>query len=159
MSQFGSVRSSQSLSPVWLLATPWTATCQALILAPGVLFQILKSLHPWALLHNAHSSDQFSCSVLSNSLWPYELQYAKPSPLSPTLGAYSNSCPLSQWHDPTISSSVILFFFVILFSFCLKSFPASESFRWVSSLHQVAKVLEFQLQHHSFQWIFRTDFL
>ena len=32
-------------------------------------------------------------------------------------------------------------------------------FKWVSSSHQVAKVLEFQLQHQSFQWIFRTDFL
>ena len=32
-------------------------------------------------------------------------------------------------------------------------------FRWVSSLHQVARVLEFQLQHQSFQWLFRTDFL
>ena len=32
-------------------------------------------------------------------------------------------------------------------------------FQWVSSLHQVANVLEFQLQHQSFQWIFRTDFL
>ena len=32
-------------------------------------------------------------------------------------------------------------------------------FKWVSSLHQVAKVLEFQLQHQSFQWLFRTDFL
>ena len=32
-------------------------------------------------------------------------------------------------------------------------------FKWVSSLHQVAKVLELQLQHQSFQWIFRTDFL
>ena len=32
-------------------------------------------------------------------------------------------------------------------------------FQWVSSLHQVAKMLEFQLQHQSFQWIFRTDFL
>ena len=32
-------------------------------------------------------------------------------------------------------------------------------FQWVSSLHQVAKVLEFQLQHQSFQWIFRIDFL
>jgi len=32
-------------------------------------------------------------------------------------------------------------------------------FQWVSSLHQVTKVLEFQLQHQSFQWIFRTDFL
>ena len=41
----------------------------------------------------------------------------------------------------------------------LQSFPALGSFQWVSSLHQVAKVLEFQLQHQSFQWIFRTDFL
>ena len=32
-------------------------------------------------------------------------------------------------------------------------------FKWVNSLHQLARVLEFQLQHHSFQWIFRTDFL
>ena len=45
------------------------------------------------------------------------------------------------------------------FSFCLQSFPASGSFAWVSSLHQVARVLEFQLQHQSFQWTFRTDFL
>ena len=34
-----------------------------------------------------------------------------------------------------------------------------DLFKWVSSSHQVVKVLEFQLQHHSFQWIFRTDFL
>ena len=45
------------------------------------------------------------------------------------------------------------------FSFCLRSFPASGSFPSVSSSHQVAKVLELQLQHQSFQWIFRTDFL
>ena len=43
--------------------------------------------------------------------------------------------------------------------FCLQSFLGSGSFKWVSSLHQVAEVLEFQLQHQSFQWIFRTDFL
>ena len=52
----------------------------------------------------------------------------------------------------TISSSLVPF------SSCLQSFPASGSFQWVSSSHQVAKVLEFQLQHQSFQWIFRTDF-
>ena len=40
-----------------------------------------------------------------------------------------------------------------------QSFPASGSFQWVSSSHQVAKVLEFQLQHQSLQWIFRTDLL
>ena len=39
-------------------------------------------------------------------------------------------------------------------------FPSHQGlFQWVSSLHQVAKVLEFQLQHQSFQWIFTTDFL
>ena len=47
----------------------------------------------------------------------------------------------------------------IPFSSCIQSFPASGSFLRVSSSHQVAKVLEFQLQHQFFQWIFRTDFL
>ena len=61
--------------------------------------------------------------------------------------------PLSWWCHPTISSSVIPF------SSCLQSFPVLGSFQWVSSSHQIAKVLEFQLQHQSFQWIFRTDFL
>ena len=64
--------------------------------------------------------------------------------------ACSNSCPSSWWCHPTISSSVIPF------SSCLQSFPASGSFQWVSSSHQVAKVLKFQPQHQSFQWIFRT---
>ena len=58
----------------------------------------------------------------------------------------------SQWCHPTISSSVVPFS-------RLQSFPESVSFKWVSSLHQVAKVLEFQLQNQSFQWIFRNDFL
>ena len=48
---------------------------------------------------------------------------------------------------------------VILFSSCLQCFPASGFFQWVSSSHQVAKVLKFQLQHQSFQWIFRTNIL
>ena len=46
-----------------------------------------------------------------------------------------------------------------VFSSCLQSFLAQGLFKWVSSSHQVAKVLDFQLQHQSFQWIFRTDFL
>ena len=65
------------------------------------------------------------------------------------LGVCSNSCPLGQWCHPTISSSVISFS-------CLQSFLASESFP-MSQL--VASVLEIQLQHQSFQWIFRVDFL
>ena len=61
----------------------------------------------------------------------------------------------SRWYHPTISSTVVPF------SSCLQSFQASGSFL-ISGLfasHQVAKGLEFQLQHQSFQWIFRTDSL
>ena len=96
---------------------------------------------------------QFSHSVMSDSLWPHGLQYARPSCPSPTPGAYSNTCPLSWWCHPTISSSVVPF------SSCLKSVPHQGLFKWVCSSHQVAKVLAFQLQHQSFKWVFRTDFL
>ena len=56
---------------------------------------------------------------MSNSLWPHGLQHARLSCPSPSPKACSNSCPLSQWCHPTISSSVIPF------SSCLQSFPAS----------------------------------
>ena len=102
---------------------------------------------------NNNFSVQFSHSVMSDSLWPHEPQYARPPCLSRTPGVYWNSCPSSQWCHTTISPSVILF------SSCPQSLPASGLLQWVSSLHQVAKVLGFQLQHQSFQWIFRTDFL
>ena len=68
-----------------------------------------------------YSSVQFS-SVLSDSLRPHGLQHARPPCLSPTPGVYSNSCALSQWCHPTISSSVTPF------SSRLQSFPASGSF-------------------------------
>ena len=69
------------------------------------------------------SSVQFSRSAVSDSLWPHELQHARPPCPSPTPGVYSNSCPLSWWCHPTISSSVIPF------SSCPQSFPASGSFQ------------------------------
>ena len=56
------------------------------------------------------SSVQFSCSVMSYSLWLHELQHARPPCPSPTPGVHSNSCPLSQWCHPVISSSVVPFF-------------------------------------------------
>ena len=95
----------------------------------------------------------FSLKVVSNSLQHHQLQHARlPGPwLSPR--ASSNSCPLSQWCHPTISSSVIPF------SSCLQSFPASGSFPMSQLFAQVVKVLELQLQYQSFQWIFRTGFL
>ena len=48
---------------------------------------------------------------------------------------------------------------ILSFSSHPQSFQASGPFKWVSSSHEVAKVLQFQLQHQSFQWVFRTDFL
>ena len=68
-------------------------------------------------------SVQFSCSVLSDSLQPHGLQQARPPCSSPTSRVYSNSCPLSQWCHPTISSSIVPF------SSRLQSFPKSESFQ------------------------------
>ena len=65
---------------------------------------------------------QFSRSVMSNSLEPRWLQHTRPFHPSPIPGACSNSCPLSWWSHPTISSSVVPF------SSCLHSFPASGSF-------------------------------
>ena len=99
------------------------------------------------------SSVQFSCSVVSDSLQPHGLLHTRPPCPSPTPGVYSNSCPLSWCCHPTISSSIFPF------SSWLQSFPASGLFQWVNSSHEVAKVLEFQLQHQSFQWTPRTDLL
>ena len=78
-----------------------------------ILVEIWKSLY---------SSVQFSRSVVSDSLWPHESQHTKPPCPSPTPRVYSNSCPLSQWCHPSISSSVFSF------SSCPTSLPASGSF-------------------------------
>ena len=72
----------------------------------------------------------FSGQVMSSSLQPHGLQHTCPS-LLPTV--CSNSCPLSWWCYPTISSSATPF------SFCLQSFPASGSFQWVGSSHRWPK--------------------
>ena len=95
----------------------------------------------------------FSHSVVSNSLPPHGLQHTRLPYPSPTPGVCSDSCPMSQWCHPTISFSVDPF------SSCPQAFPPSGSFQWVNSSQQVAKILEHQLQHQSFQWMFRVDFL
>ena len=68
-------------------------------------------------------SVQFSHSVMSDSLHPHGLQHSRLPCPSSTSGVYSNSCPLSRWCHPTISSSAVLF------SSHLHSFPASRSFQ------------------------------
>ena len=77
---------------------------------------------PWLANFYMFSSVQFSRSVVSDSLWPHELQHARPPCLSPTPRVRSNSRPSSQWCHPAISSSVVPF------SSCPQSLPASESF-------------------------------
>ena len=81
-----------------------------------------KNVQTNAQLH----SSQFSLVqslIVSDCLRPHGLQQARPPCPSPTLGVYPNSCPSSQWCNPTISSSVFPF------SSCLQSFPASGSFQ------------------------------
>ena len=88
---------------------------------------------------------QFSRSVVSNTLWPHGLKHARPTCFISMPGVYSNSYP----SHPPLSPSALAF----------NLSQQQGLFQWVSSSHQVAKVLELQLQHQSFQWIFRTDFL
>ena len=80
--------------------------------------------------------------------WP---QHARPPCPSPTPEVYSNSCPLSRWCHPIISSCVIPF------SSCLQSFPASGSFQMSQFFTSGGQRMELKLQHQPFQWIFRTD--
>ena len=79
-------------------------------------------------------------------------QHARPPCPSPTPRVHPNPRPLSWWCHPTISSSVIPFS-------RLNLSQHQGLFQWVSSSHPVAKVLELQLQHGSFQPIFKVDFL
>ena len=88
---------------------------------------------------------------MSNSLQPHGLQHTRPPCPSPTARIYSNSCPLSHWCHPTISSSVVPFS-------NHQSFLVSGSFQMSQFFASGGQVLEFQLQHQSLQPIFRTDF-
>ena len=121
---------------------------------------MLKSTHLLLLVlfvYDKFSKVQFSQSVVSNSLPPHWLHDARLPCPSPTPRAYSNSCPLSRWCHPTISSSSS-------HSPALNLSQNHSLFKRVSSSHQVAKVFVFELQHQSFQWIlglisFRMDWL
>ena len=95
----------------------------------------------------------FICSVVSDCLQPHGLQHARLLCPSPSPRVCTNSCLLSRWCHPTISSSVTPL------SSCPQSFPAPGSFPVSWLFESGAKVLELQLQHQSFQWIFSTDFL
>ena len=100
--------------PVWKI--PWTEE------PGGLQSRGQKELDTTEWPSIQFSSVQFSRSVMSDSLWPHELQHTRPPCPSPTPGVYSNSCPLGWWCHPAISSSVVPF------SSCPQSLPASGSF-------------------------------
>ena len=129
---------SESHSVMSDSATPWTNTVRGVLQArilEWVAFPFWVGIFPTqglnpSLLHCrrifyqlSHSSVQFSRSVVSDSLRPHEPQHARPPCPSPTLRVHPNSCPLSRWCHPTISSSLVPF------SSCPQSFPASGSFQ------------------------------
>ena len=119
------------------------------------------------------SSVQFSCSVISDSLWPHELQYARPPCPSPTPGVHPNSCPSSRWCHPAIchpplllppippsirvfsNESTLRMRWPKYWSFSFSVIPSKEhpeliSFRmdWLDLL-EVQGTLKSLLQHHS----------
>ena len=97
-----------------------------------VQFSSLQSLsHVWLFANPWTAARQASLSI-TNSLKLMSIESVMPS----------NHLILSSPSPPAFNLS-----------------QHQDLFKWVSSSHQVAKVLEFQLQHQSFQWIFRTDFL
>ena len=162
-------------------AIPWTITCQVLLslgfprqeywsgfhfLLQGIFLTQGSKLHllhwqvdslPLSHLGSLFNSVQSLSHVqLFATLWTAACQASLSITNSQSLlKLMSNSCPLSRWCHPSVSPSVVPF------SLCLQSFPASGSSPasqfFIS--HQIAKVLESQLQHQSFKWTFRTDFL
>ena len=102
-----------------------------------------KSLQWFILAYIQFSSVQFSCSVMSDSLWPHESQHARPPCPSPTLRVHSNSRPLSQWCHPAISSSVIPFSSWPQSLAASESFPMSQLFAWGSQSTGVSTLASF----------------
>ena len=129
------------------------------ILSPG----LADSLH---LSHQGSPkilSVQFSHPVVSNCLLPHGVQHVRAPCPSPTPGVYSNSCPLSQWCHPTISSSVTSF------SSCLQSFPVSNEsvlcIRWpeywcfsfsISPSNEFSRLISLRMDWLSFLAVRRT---
>ena len=136
-----------------------------------LMVNIATISHPLVLLPIRWFESQFSqltiCLLIKLLQWIVDVQSLSHVQLSetpwtaanqtslssPSPRACSNYCPLSRWHYPTI------LFLAFPFSSCLHLSQHQGLFQWVSSLYQVAKVLEPQLQHQSHQWIFRIDFL
>ena len=132
------------LSPVWVRSRAWDKKSQS--------YGIKNKLR-----HNPIVSQQQShcyCSVAQScpTLRPQGLQHARPR--------FHHLPELTQTHVHWVRDAIQLSHPLLHpSSLALDLSQHQGLFQWVSSSHQVAKVLELQLQHQSFQWIFRTDFL
>ena len=142
------------INPTWSCCISFLMYCWVLfakILLKNFEFMFISDI-------GLFSSVQFSHSVVSDSLRPHESQHARPPCPSPTPGVHPNSCVSSRWCHPAFSSSVIPF------SSYPQSLPASESFQWVSSSHEVAKDWSFSFSispsnEHPGLVSFRMDWL
>ena len=151
----------QSLIRFQLFATLWAAARQAFLSISWSLLRLMciESVMPSnhlilcrpLLLPSIFPSFSSVLSHVQLFATPWTAAY-QTSPSITDSQSCSNSCPLNWWCHPGISSSAVPF------SSCLQSFPTSGSLltRWL--FESSGQVLEFQLQQHSFQWIFRTDF-
>ena len=110
------------------LRSQFFASCGQSIGASALASVFPMNIQDWfplgltGLISLLPSSFQFSRSIVSDSLWNHELQHARPPCPSQTPGVYPNSCPVSWWCHPAISSSLVPFFS------CPQSLPASGSF-------------------------------
>ena len=139
-----------TITTITITTSPYHHHLLSIFHKPGAALGVIYLLHNLVFLVTPCCSVTKSCPTLCDCTNYIEHARFLCPPLSSRV--CSNSCPLYQWRHPTISFSATLF------SFCSQSFPASGSFPWVSSSHQVAKVWELQLPHHFFQLIFRVDF-
>ena len=150
---------SNSLQPLGLYS-PWNSPGQNIGVSSCSLLQenfptqgLNPGFHLAGIMLNLFpilcTSVQFSHSVVSDSLWPHELQHAKPLCPSPTPKLMSTDSDAIQPSHPLSSPSPP----------ALNLSQHQGLFQWASPSHQVAKVLEFQLQHQSFHWTPRTDLL
>ena len=109
----------------------------------------------WSLALDSGSDLSFFSIQLLSCVWLFVTPWTAAHQASLSITSSQSLLKLLSIVSVMLSNHLILCHPFLL----PQSFSASRSFQWVSSLHQVAQVLEFQLQHQSFQWIFKTDFL
>ena len=154
----------KSLSHVWLLATPWTAARQEYWSGPGMDRFILFNIS-WQG-KNVADITTFSHSISTYWVWfssvaQWCLTFCNPVHGStPGFPVHHQLLEFAQTHVPQVSDAIQPSHPLSSpFPPAFNLFQHQGLFQWVNFSPQVAIVLEFQLQHQSFQWILRTDFL